>query len=155
MAPANPLDYIAIQNTISRYCIALDTQDWDLLKEIFTTDVYASYPFRDPMKGVQTLVDAIKRRLSPITSQHALTTQMLEIAEEGKSAKATTYFTGIHFGKGKWQGKEVTAWGKYVDDLVVVDGNPGVPGASGKWLISRRDVVFMGRLGEEGVMQGS
>lgn len=40
-------------------------------------------------------------RLEHITSQHALTTQIIEIAEDGKSAHTTTYFTGIHFGKGK------------------------------------------------------
>ena len=59
-------------------------------------------------------------------------------------------------GKGKWKGKEVTAWGRYVDKLVLTSGkgDGGVPGSSGKWLISRRETVFMGRLGEEGVMEG-
>ena len=96
--------------------------------------------------------------MTPITSQHALTTQQVEIAEDGKSAHATTYFTGIHFGKGKWEGKEVTAWGKYVDTLTLIEGEgegkASLPGASGQWLISRREVSFMGRLGEEGVMDG-
>lgn len=84
-----------------------------------------------------------------------MTTQIIEIAEDGLSAKATTYFTGIHFGKGKWEGKEVTAWGKYVDVLQLVTGStPEVPGASGKWRIVKRECGFMGRLGEEGVMDG-
>lgn len=79
------------------------------------------------------------------------------IAADGKSAEAVTYFTGIHFGQGKWKGKEVTAWGMYSDQLVLVGGAEGegvLPGASGKWLVSRRVVDFMGRLGEEGVMDG-
>lgn len=91
----------------------------------------------------------------------------------------TTYFTGVHFGKGKWEGascytsislsrhlltniahccigQEVTAWGKYVDTLTLFpDGQQNVlPGSSGQWLISKREVGFMKRLGEEGVMDG-
>lgn len=90
-----------------------------------------------------------------MTSQHALTTQHISIQEDGKSANVTTYFTGIHFGQGKWQGQQVTAWGKYVDTVVCAPGSPPtLPGASGKWLIERRVVTFMGRLGEEGVMEG-
>ena len=94
--------------------------------------------------------------MTPITSQHALTTQHIEIAEDGKTAKATTYFTGIHFGTGKWKGQQVTAWGKYVDDLILVEGQDqsSLPGASGQWLIKRREVGFMSRMGEEGVMRG-
>lgn len=104
-------------------------------------------------------LDAMKKplltskRLRPITSQHAITTQHIEVAEDGKTAKATSYFTGIHFGQGKWKGKEVTAWGRYVDELVLVSGR-SVPGVDGQWLISSREVHFMGRLGEEGVMDG-
>lgn len=93
-------------------------------------------------------------RLTPITSQHAVTTQKIEIAEDGKNAKATTYFTGIHFGKGKWLGQQVTAWGKYEDSLILTEVKSEVPGASGHWLVNRRVVTFMGRLGEEGVMEG-
>lgn len=98
----------------------------------------------------------IGHSLKHITSQHALTTQTIAVSSDGKSAKATTYFTGIHFGRGKWQGQQVTAWGKYVDDLVLLSSGEGevLPGSSGAWRIARREVEFMGRLGEEGVMAG-
>jgi len=154
MAPPNPMDYFAIRNTISRYCIALDSKDFDLLHHVFAADVDAVYPFGGQVKGAQKIADAIQKRLSPVTTQHALTTQHIEIDEDGKNAKATTYFTGIHFGTGKWEGKEVTAWGKYVDTLTLSEGKGGLPGASGLWLISRREVSFTKRLGEEGVMDG-
>ncbi|KAK4554559.1 hypothetical protein LTR86_008414 [Recurvomyces mirabilis] len=172
MAP-NAVDYIAIQNTISRYCIALDNKNFDLLKQVFTEDVDTVYPFGGQRKGVQPIIDAISKRslasedlitnrlpahtfcrLSPVTHQHALTTQHIEIAADGKSAESTTYFTGIHFGKGKWDGKEVTAWGKYDDRLTLIEGKQSLPGASGQWFISRREVSFFGRLGEESVMDG-
>lgn len=89
-------------------------------------------------------------------TQHALTTQHIVLSVDSKTAEATTYFTGIHFGQGKWAGKEVTAWGKYTDSLCLESGGKGeaLKGASGKWRICRREVSFMGRLGEEGVMDG-
>jgi hypothetical protein len=78
------------------------------------------------------------------------------IAPPGRTAEVTTYFTGIHFGQGKWQGQQVTAWGKYSDKLVCQGHaiTAALAGASGTWLIERREVSFMGRLGEEGVMEG-
>lgn len=63
MAQPNAFDYIAIRNTLSTYCIALDTQDWQLLRQVFTEDVSTVYPFRDQeINGVQNVADAIKRR---------------------------------------------------------------------------------------------
>lgn len=62
MASSNPIDYFAIQNTLARYCIALDTKDFDLFDQVFTTDVDAIYPFRSPMHGAQELAAAIKKR---------------------------------------------------------------------------------------------
>lgn len=95
-------------------------------------------------------------RLSPVVTQHALTTQHITLIPSAGTAKATTYFTGIHFGQGKWKGKEVTAWGKYTDSLRLDPEDKGgsVVGASGRWRICKREVSFMGRLGEEGVMDG-
>jgi putative IMPACT (imprinted ancient) family translation regulator len=92
-----------------------------------------------------------------VTTQHALTTQHLVV--DASSAKATTYFTGVHLGRGKWEGQLVTAYGKYVDELVCVPAaeieNAEIEtGASGVWKISKRTVTFFGRVGEEGVMEG-
>lgn len=53
----------------------------------------------------------------------------------------------------------MTAYGKYVDELVCVPAAEAVgaeveAGASGVWKISKRTVTFFGRVGEEGVMEG-
>jgi len=61
MAP-NALDYITIQNTIARYCLALDSKDFNLLKQVFTDDVDTVYPFGGSRKGVQDIMDAINKR---------------------------------------------------------------------------------------------
>ncbi|KAK0911543.1 hypothetical protein LTR91_003587 [Friedmanniomyces endolithicus] len=155
MIRLNPFDIFAIQNIIALYCLALDTKDFARLHHVFTPDVETIYPFGRKRQGVQSVADAIQKRLAPVSSQHALTTQHILLSPDGQSATATTYFTGIHFGKGKWEGKEVTAWGKYTDTLTFLgEAESELPGASGRWRISRREVTFMGRLGEEGVMDG-
>lgn len=58
----NAVDYEAIRNTIARYCIALDTQDFSLFKDVFVEDVDAKYPFGDGFKDRETLADAIRNR---------------------------------------------------------------------------------------------
>jgi hypothetical protein len=59
---SNPIDYVAIQNTIARYCFALDNKQFDDLQHVFTEDVDTIYPFRGSIKGVQEVADAIKKR---------------------------------------------------------------------------------------------
>lgn len=59
------MDYIAIQNTISTYCFALDNKDFESLRQVFTEDVDTIYPFRGTIKGVQEVADAIKKRSVP------------------------------------------------------------------------------------------
>ena len=93
-------------------------------------------------------------RLEAVTTQHALTTQMIAVSDDGKTADASTYFTATHFGRGKWEGHLLTAWGRYIDSLKVVEGKGALPGSSGQWLITKRELVFCGRLGEHGIMQG-
>lgn len=65
MASPNPIDYFAIQNTLSRYCIALDTKDFDLLEDVFTEDAAADYPFNDNLKGPRQIAAAIQKRYIP------------------------------------------------------------------------------------------
>lgn len=74
MASPNAFDYRAIQNTISRYCIALDTKNFDLLKQVFTSDTDTIYPFRGPIKGVDEVAAAIKKRSGLAVSSMPSTT---------------------------------------------------------------------------------
>lgn len=77
MALINPIDYIAIRNTIAEYCIALDEKDWPLLDTVFTDDVDAYYPFAE-MKGVKKVAEAIENRY---------TTHVFRILSETGKAK--------------------------------------------------------------------
>lgn len=62
MATINPLDYLAVKNVVSRYCEALDSKDFDLLKKVFVQDCAADYPFNNDLKGVDAVSKAIQNR---------------------------------------------------------------------------------------------
>lgn len=98
--------------------------------------------------------------LHAITSQHALTTQSIAISASGDTAHATTYFSGVHFGKDEWEGQICTAYGKYIDELVLLKPNSNnfseervLAGARGEWRVKKRTVEFMARIGEEGIFK--
>lgn len=60
----NPVDYLAIKNTIARYCIALDSKDWQLLKtSVFHPDIQGDFPFDHDMRGADALLQRIQGRL--------------------------------------------------------------------------------------------
>lgn len=62
MSKINPLDILAIRNTISRYCEALDAKDFALLEQVFVKDVTADYPFNSNMQSVEAVAKAISTR---------------------------------------------------------------------------------------------
>lgn len=148
MPSANSLDHIAIQNTLARYCIALDDKDFAALSDVFVADCDTHYPFPGgDLKGITAVQNAIQARLKPVTTQHALTTQTITISEDGITASAVAYFTAVHFGTGAKEGQSLTAYGKYLDKLVRSETQ------SGQWRIKQRECKFMGRVGESGVME--
>ncbi|KAJ4379990.1 hypothetical protein N0V86_004297 [Didymella sp. IMI 355093] len=155
MSKTNPLDILAIKNVISHYCEALDDKNFALLEKVFLHDVNADYPFNSDLQGVEAVANAIRNRLGPVRTHHNLTTQRIVFDDTGKSAHAVTYFQGAHFGQGPHEGKLLCAYGRYIDDLVLLEANgdtEGVSGASGIWRIKRRKVAFTQRIGDEKIM---
>ena len=66
----------------------------------------------------------------------------------------------MHFGKDEWAGQTCTAYGKYIDELVLLPASGGsveegrvLAGASGEWRVKKRKVEFMARIGEEGIFK--
>ncbi|PVI01366.1 hypothetical protein DM02DRAFT_591421, partial [Periconia macrospinosa] len=151
----DPHDHLAIQNVIARYCEALDTKEFSLLDRVFHEDIKADYPFNKDLKGVRKIAEAIVKRLGPILTHHSLTTQRITFSPDSRTAYATTYFIGCHFGQGPHEGKVLQAYGQYMDELVCVEKSmaeieaEGVAGASGVWRIVKRTVGFTKRVGDE------
>ena len=60
---ANFVDYLGVQNTLSLYCVALDTKDFDLLSEVFLPDAQTRYPFEGgDLDGLDAIKQAIGAR---------------------------------------------------------------------------------------------
>ena len=59
---SDPLAFESIRATIARYAIALDTKNFDLLKNVFTEDVDTIYPFMGEIKGRQNVAATIESR---------------------------------------------------------------------------------------------
>ncbi|KAH7077207.1 hypothetical protein FB567DRAFT_145269 [Paraphoma chrysanthemicola] len=157
MSEINTADHLAIKNVLSRYCEALDLKSFQLFEKVFVPEAVADYPFNSNLKGVEAIGTAIQNRLGPIRTHHSLTTQSIIFHQNGKGANATTHFTGVHFGQGPHEGKMLSAYGRYMDELVLLpakDGDlEGVPGASGVWRIKSRTVAFTQRIGDEMIMK--
>ena len=68
-----------------------------------------------------------------------------------------THFVGVHFGQGPHEGKMLSAYGRYMDKLVLLDtaesDSDGIRGSSGSWRIKSRIVVFTQRIGDEMIMK--
>jgi hypothetical protein len=62
MSIPNPFDHLAIKNTLSRYCEALDLKNFPLLRNVFTPDAIADYPFNSDLRGVEAISNAIQNR---------------------------------------------------------------------------------------------
>ena len=76
-ASVNPLDTLAIQNTIARYCEALDTKLWPLLDKVFLPDATAEYPFHRDLKGVEDIRNKIQNRyITPTPAAKATVSQI-------------------------------------------------------------------------------
>lgn len=87
-------------------------------------------------RGTQILMT--EHSLAPVTTQHALSTSVIDI--HGETANSTTYFTASHFGQGVFEGAVLYAYGKYLDELVAKEGD----GCA--WRIQNRTLVYMGPL---------
>lgn len=135
---------LAIQNTISRYCLALDTHDFSILKQVFTTDVHADYsavsPQNKDIRGLDAMIDRLMVILEGKITQHALSTQILdfESSTNGSSrytCKAMTYFTANTFidkNREKDGLDHVTVLGRYEDTIIEI--------SPGEWRIKERIV---------------
>ena len=129
-----------IRNTISNYAIALDDKNWALLEEVFTTDCEICYPQPlGTLRGLQTTKDTLSHTIGHLSTQHALSTQVINVTDKG-TATATTYITASHF----LDDRSFVSMGKLCDTLVNISDDLN----NAQWRISTREV------GLQGVPQG-
>ncbi len=117
-------DRLAIQDLLTRYAWAVDTQDWDLFRTVFTADAHLDYTANPGgVKGsLDEVVPWLKQSLSAFAvSQHLLNN--FDIVLNGDLATARTQMTNPMGAKLREGGLH---WffigGSYHDDLVRING---------------------------------
>ena len=113
----NVIDKQAIMDLQVRYSMAIDGGRYDDLDEVFAPDVIADYGHAGQHQGVETIKDACREALDPLTSsQHQNGNHWAEI--DGDTARAGCYFTVHQFLEGTPGGDHFRMGGRYDDELV-------------------------------------
>ncbi|KAL8828894.1 MAG: hypothetical protein Q9191_002325 [Dirinaria sp. TL-2023a] len=95
-----------IRNTLGHYPLAIDGKNFDALNLVFTEDAVANYSAPlNVLVGLSQIQLVLQKSLAPVLSQHAFSSQVIEIEEGGETAKTVTYFTASQFGTGNKTGK--------------------------------------------------
>lgn len=99
-------DLLAIQRTMSLYPFVLDGKAWDQLDRIFHPDIWANYSgYIGVVHTIPQVTAALSKIMAPVTSQHALSTQLIEVSPNGTTADSWTYYWANHFGTGQHFGQ--------------------------------------------------
>ena len=102
----NPIIENQIRDTLAHYPLAIDGKSFAALDLIFTQDVVVNYSVAlGVLTGLSSVISALQSSLSPVRTQHALSTQLIEILEGESTARSLTYFTASHFGQGDHYGQ--------------------------------------------------
>ncbi|KAJ7213438.1 hypothetical protein GGX14DRAFT_618668 [Mycena pura] len=124
-----------IRTTMGHYPLSIDGKNFTALALVFAADAVANYSaplgVLTPLETIQAVLES---SLEKVTTQHALSTQVIELLSEGE-AFSVTYFTATHFGVGVYEGEIAVAYGQYQDFWVLQHHS---------WKIRHRNLVYMG-----------
>jgi hypothetical protein len=89
--PDSLADRVAIEETLARYCRAIDSGEWDLLDTVFTPDAVLDYTSSGGIRGVFPDVKAWLAKVLPLFAvrQHYVTNR--EITIDGDTATSQAY----------------------------------------------------------------
>lgn len=83
-------DRIEIQDTLVKYCHALDRRDWPSFAALFTENAELDYSaFGGSLAGISTTTEYLQAQLAQVrATQHTISTSQVEV--DGETAKAVT-----------------------------------------------------------------
>lgn len=132
--PQDPVAVEQIRATLALYPLCIDGKDLASLHFVFTEDAVANYSaplnILTPLTTIQATLQA---SLAPVTSQHAYSTQVIELLGPC-AARSVTYFRAAQFGMGVYEGQVVYSYGQYRDVLVKLDEG---------WRVKERTLAYM------------
>ncbi len=121
------VDRQAITDTLYRYASAIDRQDYETVRGLFTDDASAKYGEREWMEGGDRIVEWIKANSVDQAWQHHLLS-VYHIDIDGDAASALTYHTSHRLRSGDPETATVIV-ARYHDEL---------RRTGGRWKISRK-----------------
>lgn len=156
-----------IRNTLATYPFAIDSKNFSALSFVFHPDAVANYS--EPLNvitGLPEIESTLEASLAMFAgTQHSYSTQAIRLDEAQESARAVTYFTAAHFGKGQAEGQVYgfslipliipilfwfprLQWANFVFSLQVLYAYGQyqdllTPSEQGQWLIKERNLVYM------------
>ena len=135
-------DRMAIVDLTHAYCWALDTHQWDDLRQVFLPDATAVLG-GSHLEGIEAIIARVTQALSPLDdSQHMVSTHQIRLA--GDRATSRCYLHAQHVRHAAPGGPNFIIAGRYEDELVrTTDG----------WRIAHRDLVPMWREGNSAVVR--
>lgn len=118
------------------YCWALDTGDWQALRDVFVPDVVADLG-AGGQNGIDEVIERVSSALGKLDdSQHMVATHQIRI--DGDTATCRCYLQAQHIKKDTPGGDHYMVGARYEDKLVrTPDG----------WRIAERTIVPMWRQG--------
>ncbi len=138
------IDHRAIVQLTIDYCWALDTGDWDRLRDVFTPDATTDLG-AGGQDGIDEIVDRVSSALAPLDdSQHMVSNQQITIDSDGEGATGRCYLQAQHI-RNDVEGEPLyMVAGRYEDRYVRT--------AEG-WRIAERRIVPMWRSGNTEVFK--
>ena len=106
-------DLVAISQTISLFSILVDSWRYSELPRVFTPDCYVDFGESTPVLHGIAAVQEMLRTIEGRPSQHALTTQHIELTSS-ITADVETYVTVHFFDEGENVEPNFSEYGKYV-----------------------------------------
>ena len=116
-------DRFEIQDLVTRYAIAIDTEDWDLLDTVFLPDAWVDYESSGGIKGhypevrswLAKVLPNLKNKMHMVAAPHVKKL-------DGDTASTRTYLHNPNsFPKADGQPFYMTVSGYYEDELVRTD----------------------------------
>lgn len=109
----------ATRDALSRYCLALDIDDLDMLRATFAEDVVLRRPPDDHLRGRDAVVAFFAEALSHrVDHRKHFHTNAVIAHTGGNTTRAHTYFFAFHHN----QGELGLAWGDYRFEARVENG---------------------------------
>jgi SnoaL-like domain len=135
------IDRCEIIDLSTRYCTALDTRDWDLLRSCFTPGSTADFGPWGHAEGVEAIVAAARPVMEGMdATQHLVANHTVAI--DGDRASMRCVLVAEHLLVGSAAGTVSTTRGVYEDSLVRSELG---------WRIAHRTLVVTWREGNTGI----